>query len=321
VNLSRLVNVTGIAFALFASVAIAQSYPSRTVRLLVGTSPGSASDLIGRAVADRLQAGLGQTVIVENRLGAGGMLAATAVANSEPDGHTINVAAAAFTVYPFINRPPWDALRDFTAVASLASIANVVIVAPNKGWKSMNDLVAAAKANPGKLNYASAGSGSSTHMGAEKFRFAAGYDAVHVPYKGSPEALADVMAGRVDYFFAPLVSALTLIKDGKVNALAVGTGRRASALPDVPTTIEAGFPGSAYNFWVGLIVPSKTPREIVARLHEEANKALQSPEVKERIARMGADVLSMSQAEFQAMIKQDLEDNAKLAQAAGLKPN
>ncbi len=295
-----------VAMFAVATSALAQSYPTRTVRILVGTSPGSASDLIARAVSDSLAASLGQSVIVENRLGAGGMIATTAVANAEPDGHTINVAASAFTVYSFISNPTWDAQRDFTPVATLASIPNVFVVSPARGWKSAREVVEYAKANPGKVNFASAGIGSSTHMGAEKFRFAAGVDAVHVPYKGSPEAIADVMSGRVDYFFAPLVSALPMIRDGKLAALAVGQSRRASALPEVPTTVEAGYPGSDYNFWIGMLVPAKTPREIIDRLQKEAMAATRHPDVVKRWGELGAEAVGSTPAEQDAILRRQI---------------
>ena len=187
------------------------------------------------------------------------------------------------------------------------------------GWKSVADLVAAAKARPGQLNYASAGVGSATHLNAEKFRLQAGIDALHVPYKGTPEAMTNVIGGSNDWFFAPLASALPLIKDGKLQALAVSTPARSPALPQVPTTVEAGVPESDYTFWVGMIVASATPAPVVKRLHEEALKAMANPEVKERMARLGADPLPMSPEAFNAFIKTEVESAARIAKAANLK--
>ena len=192
-------------------------------------------------------------------------------------------------------------------------------MAPSKGWKSAGDLVKAAKAEPGKLSYASAGAGSATHMNAEKFRVSAGIDAVHIPYKGTPEALTDTMNGRVDYFFAPVIAALPMVRDNRVTALAVGSAKRASVLPDVPTTEEAGYPGSAYNFWVGMLAPAGTPAAIVEQLNTEVTAALASPEVKDRLAALGADAAApMAAADFDKMIAQELKDNAALVKQAGI---
>jgi tripartite-type tricarboxylate transporter receptor subunit TctC len=194
-----------------------------------------------------------------------------------------------------------------------------MVVSPARGWKTVADVVAAAKAKPGTLNYASAGIGSATHLNAEKFKLQAGFDAVHVPFKGTPEALSDVIGGRDDWFFAPLTAALPLVKDGKLLALAVSTPQRTPALPQVPTTLEAGVPGSDYTFWVGMIVASATPAPVVRRLHDEAIKALASPEVKERMKLLGADPFPMEQAQFNAFIKTEMESAARIAKAANLK--
>jgi tripartite-type tricarboxylate transporter receptor subunit TctC len=196
----------------------------------------------------------------------------------------------------------------------------VMVVPPAKGWKTVGDLVAAAKAAPGKMNYASAGSGSATHINAEKFRIQAGLDAVHIPFKGTPEAITEIIGGRLDWFFAPIVSALPMIKEGRLQALAVSTPKRAASLPNVPTTVEAGVAASDYIFWVGMIVSSKTPREIVKRLNDEAIKALNTPEVKERLAKAGAETFSQTPEQFDAFIKAEVESIQKIATSANLKP-
>ena len=317
--MNRILRIAALLACAVAATAQAQTFPSKTVRLVSGVTPGSASDTMARVISERLQANLGQPVIVENRIGGGGIVGAGSVAKADPDGHTISVYTSSFTMVPFRPNPPFDAPRDLAAVATLATIPNVLIVSPARGWNTVQDLVAAAKAKPGELTYGSAGVGTSTHMGAEKFRFAAGIEVVHVPYKGAPEAVADIIGGRIDFNFAPIVATMGQIRDGKVRALAVGSAKRARALPDVPTTVEAGYPGSEYNFWVGLLVASKTPRETVDRLNQEVNKVLQVPEVRERIERLGADVLAMPLPEFEAMIRQEFEDNAKLVKAAGIK--
>lgn len=309
-----------LAMCLLAPTACAQAYPNRPIKLVSGATAGSASDVIGRAVAEKLQSELGVTVLMENRAGASGVIAAQSVLGAPPDGYTVFVYTGAHTVTPLINKVPYDALRDFSAVTPLAVVPNVLVVAPDKGYKSVKDLVDAAKARPGQLNYASVGVGTATYMNAEKFRIAAGITATHVPYKGSPEAITETMAGRVDYFFAPLVSALPLIKAGRLLPLAVGTTKRASLLPDVPTLIEAGLPKSDYLFWIGMLVSSKTPRDIVQKLNQATLKALQTPDVRERLAKLGADPLPMSPEQFDELIREEMLSNAEIIKAAGIKP-
>jgi tripartite-type tricarboxylate transporter receptor subunit TctC len=225
-------------------------------------------------------------------------------------GHALNPA-----LYPNL---PYDTLKDLTGVTPLAALPNVMVVSPSRGWKTVADVVAAAKAKPGQLNYASAGIGSATHMNAEKFKLQAGIDAVHIPFKGTPEALTDVIGGRNDWFFAPLASALPLIRDGKLQALAVSTPARSPALPQLPTTVEAGVPGSEYTFWVGLIVASQTAPAVIRKLHEEALKALATPEVRERLSKLGAEPLPMSPEAFNAYIQAEMEIAARIAKAANL---
>jgi tripartite-type tricarboxylate transporter receptor subunit TctC len=264
--------------------------------------------------------GLGQPVIVENRPGAGGTLAAAQVARGDADGYTLLVPSSGHAVNPSIYpNLPYDTLRDLTGVAPLVAMPNVLVVAPARGWKSLADLIAAAKAKPGALNYASAGVGSATHFNAEKFRLQAGLDAVHVPFKGTPEALGDVVGGRIDWFFAPLSSALPLIRDGRLQALAVSTSKRSALLPDVPTTVEGGVPGSDYIFWVALVAPSATPPEVIARLHQEVAKALGQPELIDRLAKLGAEPMTMSSGDFNAFVRAEVDTAARVAKAANLK--
>jgi len=314
-----------LAVALLAAAVAplhAQTYPSKPVKVVVPFTPGSATDIIARALGERLQASLGQPIIVENRPGAGGTIGAALVAQSPPDGYTLLVQSSGHTVNPHIYASlGYDTLKDFASVTPLVTLPNVLIVSPAKGYKTVGDLVAAAKAKPGALNYASAGTGSATHMNSEKFRAAAGIVAVHVPMKGTPEAITETIAGRVDWFFAPLISAGPMIKDGKAVALAVGTSRRAANLPDVPTTVEAGVPNSDYTFWIALFAPAKTPREIVDKLHDEVVKVMASPEMKERLATLGAEAWTMGSAPFDDYVKQELSANASIVSAAGIKPN
>lgn len=318
--LARMAWVLAAAPLLLHSAAQAQSFPGKPIKLLSGASAGSASDIVARAIGEKLQAELGVPVVIENKTGASGTIAVQAMLSAPADGYTVMVFTAAHTVVPLINKVTYDPIRDLAAVTPLAVVPNVLVVSPEKGYRSVTDLIDAAKAKPGQLNYASVGAGTATHMSAEKFRLATGIEAVHVPYKGSPEAITETIAGRVDYFFAPLVSALPMIKAGKLTALAVGTNKRSSLLPDVPTLAEAGIARSDYLFWIGMLVSSKTPRDIVTRLNQSAIKAVQSPEVRERLASLGAEPLTMSPEQFDAMIREEMNSNAAIMKAAGIKP-
>lgn len=300
--------------------AASQSFPNKALRVIVPFTAGSGTDITARAVSERISAQIGHPVVVENRPGAGGTIGQALVAKADPDGYTILMHSSSQTVTPSTySNLPFDALRDFSGITMLANIPNILVVAPGRGFKTVQELVAAAKARPGSLNYASAGMGSATHLNAERFKLGAGIDAVHVPYKGTPEAIADLLAARVDYYFCPVVNALPLVKEGRLTALAVGSSQRSSGLPDLPTTVEAGVPNSAYNFWVGMFVPSKTPREVVARLHAETVKALQSAEVKERYARLGAELQIFSPEQFDQYLRDEVAANAVLVKAAGIK--
>jgi tripartite-type tricarboxylate transporter receptor subunit TctC len=306
---------------LLASAATAQSaWPSKPIHFIVPFTPGSGTDIIARSVADVMAKNLGQPIVIDNKPGAGGTIGAALVARSEPDGYTILVHSSGHALNPAIYpNLSYDTLKDLTGITPLAALPNVMVVSPARGWKTVADVVAAAKAKPGQLNYASAGVGSATHLNAEKFKLRAGIDAVHVPFKGTPEALTDVVGGRDDWFFAPLSSALPLIQDGKLLALAVSTASRSPALPNVPTTVEAGVPDSDYTFWVGMIAPSATPPAIIKRLNEEAVKALNTPEVKERLTKLGAEAFTMEPAAFNAYIKTEMDSAAQIAKAANLK--
>ncbi|MBL8286556.1 MAG: tripartite tricarboxylate transporter substrate binding protein [Rubrivivax sp.] len=299
----------------------ASVFPSKPIRFIVPFSAGSGTDIAARAVGELMARSLGQPVVVENRPGAGGTIAAAAVAKGDADGYTVLVPssghAANPSIYPNLS---YDTLKDLTGVTPLVALPNVLVVNPAKGWKSVADLVAAAKAKPGALNYASAGVGSATHFNAEKFRLQAGITAVHVPFKGTPEAMGDVVGGRSDWFFAPLSSALPLIREGRLQALAVSSAQRSALLPDVPTTVEAGVPGSDYTFWVALVVPAATPAAAVARLQQEAAKALATPELVERLARLGAEPMVMPSADFNVFLRGEVEAAARIVKAAELKP-
>lgn len=311
---------TLLASTLLAAAASAQTFPSKPVKLVVPFTAGSGTDIIARTVGDAMSKSMGQPVVIENKPGAGGTIGAAQVAKSEPDGYTILIHSSGHALNPAIYPSlPYDTLKDLTGITPLAALPNVLVVSPARGWKSVADMVAAAKSKPGQLNYASAGQGSATHMNAEKFKLRAGIEAQHVPFKGTPEAITDIIGGRNDWFFAPLSSALPLIKDGKLQALAVSTAARSPALPDVPTTVEAGVPASDYTFWVGMIAPAATPPAVVKRLHDEVLKALAQPDVKERMTKLGADAFTLSPDAFNAYIKLEMDSAAQIAKAANLK--
>jgi tripartite-type tricarboxylate transporter receptor subunit TctC len=307
-----------------STVASAQSYPSRVIRIVSPFPPGTGIDIIARAMADKLTQPLGQPVVVENRPGAGGAIGGAAVANSAPDGYTIMITSSSHTAVQFLYKTlAYSPEKDFEPVGPLAVLPNILVVSPNndKGIKSVTDLISYAKKNPGKLNYASAGIGSATHMSDEKFRVAAGFNAVHIAFKGTPEAMTEIIAGRVDYMFTPIVSAVSLIQNDQLKAIAVGAAKRSPLLPGVPTTTEAGLANADYVFWAGMFVPAKTPKAIIDRLHQEITKALQSPDLKERLAKLGADPLFGTPQEFAKQIKDEIAANAILIKKAGIEPN
>jgi tripartite-type tricarboxylate transporter receptor subunit TctC len=312
-------------FALLLGLAVstgafAQQFPSKTVRLVSGVTPGSASDTMARVVSEKMAASLGHPVIVENRLGAGGAVAAQYVASAEPDGHLIMIYTSAFTIAPILNPGSVDP-KGLTAVATLGIVPTVMVVNPSKGYKTVKDFVNEAKAKPGQLVATNAGVGSSTHMNFERFRLAAGLDLLSVPTKGNAEAITEVITGRADVYFSPVFSIVPHVQSGKLQALAVGSPKRTAIFPDLPTTVEAGYLNSDYTFWIGALVSSRTPKEIVQRLHREFQAALQQPDVQDRMKKLGVDPLEMSIEDFDGMIRKELADNAELVKRAGIKPN
>jgi tripartite-type tricarboxylate transporter receptor subunit TctC len=303
-----------------ATDAGAESWPAKPVHAIVPFAAGSSTDIVPRVVFEQLSQQLGQPIVVENRAGAGGTIGAAAVAKSEPDGYTVLVSGSAHTIapalYPKLSYHPG---HDFAAVVPLGISPNVLVVSPAKGYKTVSDLVAAAKARPGALNFSSVGVGSATHMAAERFRSSAGIDAMHIPFKGGAEAMSEVIAGRIDFFLGPPVLVLPHIRDGKLTPLAVNSARRTAALPDVLTTQEAGLKDAEYPIWYGLFLPAKTPRSIVDKLYGETTKALQAATVRERSAALFVDPMTMTPGEFDAYVLKEIELNAALIKAAGIK--
>lgn len=294
-------------------------YPNKPIRVIVPFAAGSTTDIIARAIADKMSASMGQQLVIDNRGGASGTIGQQVVATAAPDGYTIMVHSSSHTVSPStFAKLPFDTEKDFVGVTPISSTPNVLVMSPAKNIKTLGELLAAARAKPGSMNFASAGQGSATHLNAEKFKLAAKIEATNIPFKGSAEAVTEVMAGRVDYYFSPIAPVIGQIRNGQLVALAVGSPKRATALPQVPTTAEAGVPGSEFNFWIGMMAPAKTPRDIVNRLHDEVVKALNTPEVKERFATLGADAWTLKPEQFDAYIHEEIKTNAVLVKAAGL---
>jgi len=310
-----------LAIALFIGSASAQTYPGKAIRIIVPFTPGSATDVMGRIVGERLNAAWGQPVVVDNKPGAGGSIGIREGARADPDGYTLVLVSSGHAVNHVLYKDlGYDTLKDLSAVAMLGSLPSVLIVPPTLPVNSVKELVAMLKAKPGQYNYATAGVGSGAHVSLEKFNVAAGVKAVHVPLKGTPPILAETMAGRVEYAMVPAVSGMGPVRDGKVKALAVSTSKRVAALPNVPTLGEAGFPGGESTFWLALLAPAKTPAEIVAKVNAEVNRALNSPDVVERLAKLGTDPMSMTPAQSDAFIAREYNELGKIMRDAGLTP-
>ncbi len=305
-----------------APAALAQaSYPGKPIRMIVPFTPGSATDVMGRLVGERLTAAWGQPVIVENKPGAGGSIGIRETARAEPDGYTVVIVSSGHAVNHVLYKElGYDTLKDFAGVALLGSLPSVLIVPPSLGVKTVKELVAAAQAKPGAFNYATAGVGSGAHVSIEKFNVATGIKAVHVPLKGTPPILAETMAGRVQYAYVPAVSGMGVIKDGKVTPLAVSTAKRIGALPNVPTIAEAGYPDAENTFWVAMLAPAKTPRDIVAKLNAEVNRALQATEMKERLMKLGTEPMAMMPEQLDRFVASEYRELGDVMVKAGLKP-
>jgi tripartite-type tricarboxylate transporter receptor subunit TctC len=313
--------IIAVAIAVsFSPSALAQTWPDKPIRAFIPFGAGSATDVVPRALFEPLSQELGQTIIVENRGGAGGTLGMGPVIRAEPDGYTILANSSAHSVAPWIvPNFPFDLAKDLSGAVMIGQNANVLIVSPAKGWKTAQDLVAAAKAKPGSINYGSAGVGTATHLAVEKFRLSAGIEVVHIPYKGGAEALADVLGGRVDFYYCPISTALPLIADGRILALAVSTPTRASALPDVPTSLQAGYPSSDLIIWYAVFMPSKTPRNIVERFHTSALKVLATPSMQQKLKQLAVDPMPMTPAEMDKYVASEISANEKVIKAAGIK--
>jgi len=317
----RLLLTTAVLIAVLTT-ASAETWPTRPIRAIIPFGPGSAVDVVPRIVFEQMSKQLGQPIVVENRAGAGGTLGSAAVSKADADGYTMLVHSSAHTItpalYPNLN---YSVERDFVTVGAIGSVPNVMIMSPSKGFKTVQEYVAASKAKPNSATYASLGVGSAVQMSAERFRMSAGFDAVMVPFKGGAEGITEVMAGRVDFYFCPIATALPQVKEGRLLGLAVSSPQRAAALPEIPTTLESGYPDSDYTFWMGVFMPAKTPPETVAKFHEEMRKALDAPAVKEKLATLGVESMPLSAAQFDAQVKKEIGTYSVFAKAAGMSVN
>jgi tripartite-type tricarboxylate transporter receptor subunit TctC len=301
------------------AIAAAQSWPTKPLRAFVPFAAGSATDLVPRALFEPLAAELGQPIVIENRGGAGGTIAGNAVVRADPDGYTILAGGNALTIAPWIvPNMPYDITKDLAGALMIGQSADVLIVPPARGWRTVRDLVRAARAKPGSINYSSAGVGTGTHLNAEKFRLSAGFEAVHIPYKGGAEALADVISGRTDFYFCPISTALPFIMDGRVVALAVSTPTRASALPNVPTTLEASYANSDLAVWYGVLMPAKTPRAIIDKFHAAGAKVLATPAMQDKLRQLAVDPMPLAPAEMDKFVADEVAANGKVIKAAGI---
>ena len=309
-----------LAVLVLALGAQAQSFPTKRVTFVSGVSPGAASDTMARILAEKLQQKWGEAVVVENRLGAGGMIAARHVADSPADGHVMMMVTSGWTVSPLLN-PAGVRPEELRAVAMVATLPVVLITQPEK-YRTLAQFVGAARANPGKIVCADAGIGTATHMAFERFRFAAGIEQViNVHTKGPGEALTEVLSGRADCYFALVFQAKKLADAGKVVGLAISAPGRSSLMPDIATTEELGFRDSHYNFWVGALAPARTPVAIVQKLHQGITALVESPEVSEQIRKLGGDPLPMANAQFEQQIARELRENAELIRKANIRVN
>ena len=302
------------------AIPAASDYPNRPIRIIVPFTPGSANDIIARIVSPKLAERWGRPVVIDNRPSAGGIVGCTIIAEAAPDGHTLMVTGSNFAGSAALySKLPYDPVRDFAGVSQFASTPLVLVVAPTLGAKSVKELIALAREKPDQLNYGSTGLGSGPHYGAELFKLVAGIKAVHVPYRGSPESLTDLMAGRVHFILSPVLAATPLVRGGRVLALGVTTTYRAQALPEVPTIAEAGLPAFEYQGWYGMLAPGKTPRKLINLLSAEVGKILEMPEIKERIASQGAIAKASSPEAFDNLVHNEIKTRRKVWKAAGVK--
>ena len=309
-----------LVLALFLPLATFGQYPAKSVRLVIPFPPGGATDIIGRVVSQKLAAQLGHPVVVDNRPGAGGTIGSDLVAKAAPDGYTLLISTnSTHAVAPVLSKPPYDAVRDFSPITLLAHSANILVVSPQLGVSSVQELIAAAKAKPGALAFASSGNGTIIHLTGEMFKQMAGVDLLHVPYKGTALSMPDLASGRVSILFDNIVSAQPHLRSGTVKALAVTTQKRSALMPELPTMIEAGVPGFESSAWFALFGPAALPNAIRSRIHEAAVASLNAPDARERLAGAGAETSGEGGAELTRLILADMAKWAQVVKSANIK--
>ena len=309
-----------VAAALLAPLAGAQGYPSKPIRVILSVPAGATPDVTARLVTPGLANVLGQPLVVDNRGGAGGLIGAEIVAKAAPDGYTVFISSpGALTILPHLRKVPYDTLKDFTPVGLISVGPFVLITHPSLPVQSVKELIALAKAQPGKLNCASAGNGVANHLALELFKQMAGVDITHVPYKGAPQAVTDVLAGHMNMTFNSIAPIIAHIRAGRVRVLGIASAKRSSQLPEVPTISEAGVPGFEAENWFGMFAPAKTPKRVIARLNEALVKVVRSPEIQKQFAALGADAVGNSPEEFAAFVRRDMEKYARVVRISGAK--
>lgn len=318
--------VTGLTMAaalMTVPLAYAQgAYPSKPIRVVVPFSAGSATDILARMVGPKLFEAWGQQVVTDNRPSAGGTVAGGIVAGAAPDGYTLMLTSSAFAGSAALyDKLPYDTVKDFAGIMQIAGTPLIIVASPTLGVKTLKDFIALAKQKPKQFNFASSGIGSGTHYGGELFNLSAGILGTHVPYKGVPEALNDTISGRTHYFVAPTLPSIPLIKSGRLLALAVTPAQRIALLPDVPTVAEAAIPGFEYDGWYGIVAPAKTPRAVIAKLHQEVTRILESSEIKERIVGLGGVAKPSTPEAFEKLVRDEIVTRRKVFSAAGAKAN
>jgi tripartite-type tricarboxylate transporter receptor subunit TctC len=304
---------------LATGAAQAQTWPARIIKATIPFGAGSATDVVPRVVFDRLSAELGQSIIVENRPGAGGTVGTGLVARAAPDGYSVLAHSSALAIAPAIFPDlAFDARRDLAGALMIGTSANVMIVPVSRPWQTVQEFIADARNKPGSISFGSVGIGSAVHISAEKFRLAAGIQATHVPYRGGAEVIADVIAGRVDFYFCPLATALPLIRAGQVRALVVSAPKRIADLPDVPTPLEVGLKGADSLIWFGVFMPAKTPRDIIEKFHTAGVKVLADPAMQASLKQLGVETVTMAPSEIDDLVKRETEANIALLKSAGI---
>jgi tripartite-type tricarboxylate transporter receptor subunit TctC len=317
------VSIVGMAALILGACgsAAAQDYPAKPIRIVVGLSPGSVTDVLAHTLGQKMTAAWGQQVLVDNRPSAGGIVASSMVATAPPDGYTLLIVSAghAATAAMF-DKLPYDTLKDFAGVSRIVNVPSILVVSPALGVKSVKDLIALARSKPRQLNFSSPGVGSANHLAGELFMTLAGIQAVHVPYRGVPEAVMADVSGEVQFSFSPVVNILTLSHSGKLLPLAASGGKRSAVLPSVPTVAEAGVSGYLFDPWYGMLAPAKTPKALLAKLSGEIGRIVDLPDVRERLHSLGADPAPSAPDEFDAYVRSEVAKFKKIVRDAGIRP-